>query len=140
MTDVAGHGEPEPHSTVSIGGHTAPGFAQVADAFRDNFATRGDLGAAFAATVEGRPVVDLWGGLAVREQRRPWERDTIAPVFSGSKGLVAACLLLLVDRGQLDLAAPVCSYWPEFAAEGKERITVAEAVSHRAGLPGVEEP
>ncbi len=85
-------------------------------------------------------VVDLWGGLASGDDHRSWERDTIAPVFSGSKGLVAACILLLVDRGQLSLAAPVCSYWPEFAAQGKERITVSEAISHRAGLPGIDEP
>jgi CubicO group peptidase (beta-lactamase class C family) len=123
---------------ASVTGHAAPGFEVVADAFRDNFTLRHDLGAAFAAYVDGQLVVDLWGGLSHREDHRAWERDTIAPIFSGSKGLVAACMLLLIDRRQLDLAAPVCSYWPEFAAAGKERITVAEAISHRAGLPGID--
>jgi CubicO group peptidase (beta-lactamase class C family) len=118
----------------------APGFEPVAEEFERNFAERGELGAAFAAIVEGELVVDLWGGLADRSQGRPWERDTLQLIFSGTKGLVAICLLMLIDRGQLDLDAPVGHYWPEFAAAGKEAVRVREIATHTARLPGLIEP
>jgi CubicO group peptidase (beta-lactamase class C family) len=121
-------------------GFAAPGFERVADEFTRNFAERGEAGAAFAAVVDGRAVVDLWGGLADRANGRPWRRDTIAGIYSGSKGLVATCLLLLLERGALELDAPVCRYWPEFAARGKEDILVRHVVTHEAGLPGLETP
>ena len=123
-----------------VHGFVAPGFEAVAEEFRRNLDERGDIGAAVALVADGTPVVDLWGGVADPDRGRPWGRDTLAVVFSGTKGFVAACLLLLVERGRLDLDAPVCAYWPEFAAAGKERILVRHVVSHRAGLPGLVTP
>jgi CubicO group peptidase (beta-lactamase class C family) len=120
-------------------GFVAPGFEGVRAEFERNFSERGEVGAAFAATVDGDPVVDLWGGLADSATASPWSADTVQVIFSGTKGLVALCLLMLVDRGQLDLEAPVARYWPEFARQGKEAITVAEVASHRARLPAVRQ-
>jgi CubicO group peptidase (beta-lactamase class C family) len=122
---------------VPTGGRVAPGFEAVAAAFERNFTERGELGAAFAAYRDGVPVVDLWGGGADSEGGRPWESQTLAPILSGTKGLVATCLLLLLERGALDLEAPVARYWPEFAAHGKETVLVRHVVSHTAGLPGI---
>jgi CubicO group peptidase (beta-lactamase class C family) len=121
-------------------GSVAPGFVSVRDAFERNFADGGELGAAFAAYVDGELVVDLWGGVADASRGVPWRGETLVPVFSGSKGLVATCVLKLVEAGVLELEAPVCRYWPEFAAEGKEGILVRHVVSHQAGMPGLLTP
>jgi CubicO group peptidase (beta-lactamase class C family) len=126
--------------TAVVHGWTADGFEPVADAFRENFASRGEVGAAFAATVDGEPVVDVWGGVSDVRRGRPWTRDTITVVFSGTKGFVAVCLLMLIERGQLDLDAPVARYWPEFAASGKADILVRHVVSHTTGVPGLRSP
>lgn len=123
-----------------VHGLVAPGFEAVAEQFRRNLSERGDIGAAVALVVDGTPVVDLWGGLANPDRGRPWGPDTLAVIFSGTKGFVAACLLLLIERRAIDLDAPVCAYWPEFAAAGKERILVRHVVSHQAGLPGLLTP
>jgi CubicO group peptidase (beta-lactamase class C family) len=123
-----------------VGGHVAPGFEPVARAFAENLSARGELGAAFAATRDGRPVVDLWGGVADESSGRPWSEDTLQLIFSGTKGLTALCMTMLLDRGQLRLEDPVARHWPEFAASGKQAITVAEVVSHSARLPGVRTP
>lgn len=127
-------------TAAAIGGSVAPGFEPVAEEFARGFAERGEAGAAFAATCDGRAVVDLWGGVADAGDGRPWREDTVQPIFSGTKGLVALCVAMLLDRGQLGLDDPVSRWWPEFAAEGKDAITVAEALSHRARLPGVRVP
>ena len=124
----------------AVTGYVAPGFEPVRDAFAANFSERGELGAAFAATVAGVVAVDLWGGIADPQTRRIWERDTLQVIFSGTKGLVALCLLMLVDRGELSLGAPVSRYWPEFAVQGKGSITVLDLASHRARLPGLQVP
>jgi CubicO group peptidase (beta-lactamase class C family) len=118
----------------------APGFGQVADEFGRNFTVRGDLGAAFAVIRDDEVLVDLWGGIADRATARPWTADTLQILFSGTKGLVAACLLLLMERGQLTLEAPVARYWPEFAAAGKADVAVRDLVTHAVGLPGLEVP
>jgi len=123
--------------TPRVDGFVAPGFEPVRDAFLANLRERGEMGAAFAVTWGGEPVVDLWGGPADSERGRPWRRDTLQAIFSGTKGLVALCLLMLADRGELDLEAPVARYWPEFAAAGKDRIRVVDVAAHRAALPGV---
>ena len=115
----------------------ATGFEPVADEFERNFSARGELGAAFCAVVEGQTVVDLWGGVADRVEGRPWERDTLQLIFSGTKGLVAICMLMLIDRGLLDLDDRVCRHWPEFSAGGKDEVTVREVVTHTARLPGL---
>src|SRR6185436_11138242 len=100
--------------TGLVHGAVAPGFEGVADAFEANFTTRGDLGAAFAAYRDGEPLVDLWGGIADRTSGRPWQVDTMQVIFSGTKGVVGICLLMLVERGALELDVPVERYWPEF--------------------------
>jgi len=120
-------------------GFAAAGFEAVAEAFDRNFTEDGDVGAAFAAYHNGELVVDLWGGVADPAIGRPWQADTLQLIFSGTKGLAAACVLLLVERGLLDLDAPAARYWPEFGAAGKEAITVAEIMSHQSRLPGVRE-
>lgn len=118
----------------------APGFEPVRDAFAANFAAGTEVGAAFAVYHRGRPVVDLWGGVADVASGRPWQEDTVVLVFSTTKGATAACAHLLAARGQLDVEAPVARWWPEFAAAGKERVTVAHLLAHQAGLAWVDEP
>jgi CubicO group peptidase (beta-lactamase class C family) len=125
---------------LSVHGAVRPGFEPVEAAFRENFERRGEVGAAFCAWHAGEIVVDLWGGLADRETDEPWDEDTLTVVFSATKGLVALCLLMLADRGKLDYDRPVADYWPEFAARGKENITVRALLNHRAGLSVVDEP
>jgi len=135
--DAARHGRTTVTTRQAVQGFVAPGFEQVRESFAATLAT-GEFGAAFAATHRGRPVVDLWGGRADSSQGRPWEADSVATIFSGTKGLVAACLLLLIGEGRLDLDRPVRDYWPEFGACGKDDILIRHAVSHTAGLPGVQ--
>ncbi len=107
------------------------------DALADNFRERGELGAAVAVTIDGRPVVDIWGGWADEARTRPWERDTLVDVFSVGKAMVALCVLILVERGQVDLDAPVATYWPQFSAQGKDDVRVRALLAHRAGLPAI---
>lgn len=121
-------------------GFVEPGFEAVREAFERNFAEESEVGAAFAAYLHGNPVVDLWGGVADSLSGRPWERDTLQMIASGTKALVAVCVLLLLQRCELDLDAPVADYWPEFAANEKDGILVRDVVSHTARLPGIEAP
>ncbi|MBM7440796.1 serine hydrolase domain-containing protein [Streptomyces sp. HB132] len=123
-----------------IQGHCDDRFAAVRDAFAANFAERDELGAAVTVLLDGRPVVDLWGGWADGERTRPWERDTVVNVWSTTKGPTALCAHILVDRGLLDLDAPVAAYWPEFAAAGKESVRVRHLLSHRSGVAGLRDP
>ena len=125
---------------VSIEGFCAPRFARVKDAFAKNFAVENEVGASFAATVGGETVVDLWAGSADAARTRPWQRDTLANVWSTTKAMAALCGHMVVDRGLVDLDAPVARYWPEFAAAGKERIPVRFLFSHQSGLAGLSEP
>ena len=122
---------------VRIEGSCDPRFARVQEAFAENFALRHEYGAAVAITIDGKPVVDLWGGHADKARTLPWARDTIVSVFSTTKGLTAICAHRLVDQGRLDLDAPVASYWPEFAQAGKDHIRVRQLLNHRAGLPAL---
>jgi CubicO group peptidase (beta-lactamase class C family) len=115
-------------------------YHPVRAAFDENLASGADLGASFCATVDGETVVDLWGGWADQARTRAWERDTIVNVYSTTKTMTALTALLVADRGELDFDAPVARYWPEFAANGKERVTVAHLMSHSAGLSGWREP
>ncbi|MDP5335940.1 MAG: serine hydrolase, partial [Paracoccaceae bacterium] len=114
-----------------------PAFKSVAEAFEENFNARGEVGASLCLSVDGKTVVDMWGGIAATATKAPWTRDTIVPVFSCTKAATALCAHLLVDRGQLDLNAPVAQYWPEFAAAGKEAVTVRMLLNHSAGLPAL---
>jgi len=124
---------------VLIEGTCDPRFANVKEAFAENLTKRNEYGAAVAVTVGGRMVVDLWGGYADKARTRPWSHDTLANVFSTTKGLTAICAHRLAAEGTLDFDAPVARYWPEFAQNGKEHITVRQLLNHRAGLPGVRE-
>lgn len=126
-------------SGVPVQGLVAAGWGKVADAFRANFeGTSGEVGAACCVYVGGLPVVDLWGGLADSKTHRPWSQDTIVQVASTTKGATAICAHLLVQRGELELDAPVVKYWPEFGANGKDQIPVRWLLSHQSGLPVVE--
>jgi CubicO group peptidase (beta-lactamase class C family) len=122
---------------VNVDGFVAHGFEAVEREFRRNFTERHELGASFAAVSDGEIVVDLWGGTADRSSHRPWSEDTLQLIFSGTKGLVAMCLLILIERGELQLEAEVSRYWPEFSAAGKGGVTVRQVVSHAARLPGL---
>ncbi len=115
-------------------------FTGVRDAFAANFESGEEVGASFAATVEGRFVVDLWAGYADYRRTRFWERDTIINVNSVTKAMASICAHILVDRELLDLDAPVARYWPEFAQAGKDEIPVRYVLSHQAGLSVIEEP
>ncbi|MFF3884975.1 serine hydrolase domain-containing protein [Streptomyces sp. NPDC001914] len=95
----------------------------------------GDAGASVAVFVDGEPVVDVWGGFADAGRTVPWQRDTITNVWSVTKTMTSLCALVLVDRGELDLDAPVGRYWPEFAGAGKEKVLVRHVLAHTAGLP-----
>ncbi|MFW9872520.1 MAG: serine hydrolase domain-containing protein [Candidatus Thorarchaeota archaeon] len=124
---------------IEIHGFCDEEFAAVKDAFQQNFKNEGEVGASFAVTLNGKFVVDIWGGYADKAKTRPWEKDTIVNVFSTTKVMTIICTLMLVDRGQLDLDAPVAKYWPEFAQNGKEKILVRQIFSHTSGLAGWEE-
>ncbi|BAN03607.1 serine hydrolase domain-containing protein [Ilumatobacter coccineus] len=126
---------------TEIHGTVAPGFEAVRDAFAANWETGGEVGASVSATVGGETVVDLWGGTATYDDgERDWERDTIVNVWSTTKTMSFLCCLLLADRGELDLYAPVADYWPEFAAGGKEHVATRHIMGHTAGLSGWDEP
>jgi len=114
-------------------------FGAVRDALAESLADR-DVGASVAVFVGDELVVDLWGGYADAGRSRPWERDTIACVWSTSKTMAALGALILADRGVLDLDAPVATYWPEFGAGGKEKVLVRHVLGHTAGLPVWTEP
>ena len=123
-----------------VEGHVSRGFEAVRDAFADNFAHRGELGGACCAFHRGEKVVDLWGGLRNKHTGDPWEQDTMVIVYSATKGLAAMTLALAHSRGWLDYEERVCRYWPEFAQQGKERITVRQLLAHQAGLYVLDEP
>jgi CubicO group peptidase (beta-lactamase class C family) len=125
--------------SISIEGTCAPRFAAVRDAFAANFAAGREVGASFAATLDGAVIVDLWGGHADDARTREWTRDTIVNVFSTTKAMTALCVHLLVDRGALDVDAPVARYWPEFAQKNKDRIPVRWLLGHRSGLAAIRE-
>jgi CubicO group peptidase (beta-lactamase class C family) len=127
-------------TTSEIHGDVDDGFGPVADVFARNFAEREELGAACCVYVDGVRRVDLWGGVADEASGRPWDEDTLQLVFSATKGIVATCIARLVDDGRLRYDDRVADHWPEFAAAGKGDVTVAELLSHRAGLIAVEDP
>ncbi len=124
---------------TEIRGEVAAEFEPVREAFAANFDQHGDIGAAVCVYRDGRPVVDLWGGIADLDTGRPWTRDTLQLVYSATKGATATAAHLLVQRGALDLDAPVAEYWPEFAANGKAEVTVRWLLSHQAGLVALDQ-
>ena len=125
---------------MEIHGTCKPQFERVKAVFEENFEQRGDVGASVAVSLEGETMVDLWAGHRDRARTLPWERDTIVNVYSTTKTMTALAALLLADRGELDLYAPVKRYWPEFAQNGKDKVEVRHFLSHSAGLSGMDEP
>jgi CubicO group peptidase (beta-lactamase class C family) len=125
---------------TSINGTIAPGFERVRDAFAANFSERAEVGAAVALVIDGTLVVDLWGGIADPLSGKQWQGDTLANIWSTTKGVTAACFAMLADRGGIDYTAPVSHYWSDFAAAGKQDVTVAMLLSHQAGLCGFRDP
>jgi CubicO group peptidase (beta-lactamase class C family) len=121
-----------------VKGTVAPGVEEVRAELDRSFRERGERGAAVAVYLRGEKVVDLWGGEA-DDAHRPWLEDTMVPVFSTTKGLAALAVAVAHARGLLDYEAPVARYWPEFAANGKERVTVRQLLAHEAGLVLLDE-
>jgi CubicO group peptidase (beta-lactamase class C family) len=123
-----------------IEGQVSAGFEPVRNAFAENFARRGELGGACCAYHRGEKVVDLWGGVRDKASGAPWQEDTMVIVYSATKGLAAMTLALAHSRGWLDYEAPVARYWPEFAQQGKEALTVRQLLAHQAGLFALDVP
>ena len=126
------------HATVE--GRVSRGFEAVRDAFVENFTRRGELGGACCAYHDGEKVVDLWGGIRNKQTEEPWQHDTMVVVHSASKGLAAMTLAVAHSRGWLDYEERMCTYWPEFAQQGKEQITIRQLLAHQAGLFAFDEP
>lgn len=122
-----------------IHGFCEPRFAAVLERFTANFSEGEEVGACVAVLHQGRPVVDLWGGFADRACRNAWQRDTLVNMMSVSKVASAVCIHMLIERGVLQLDAPVARYWPEFAQAGKERLPLRYVLDHRSGLAMVTE-
>ncbi len=121
-------------------GYVEPEFDEVREEFFRNFLLRGELGSSFALYHKGRLVVDLWGGHRDGKSRQPWESDTLVMVYSTTKGLAAMAVAVAHSKGLFQPDEPVATYWPEFAAAGKERVTVRQLLAHQAGLSALDEP
>lgn len=124
---------------ADVQGFVAPGFEPVRTAFAASFDAGDELGASFAAMRDGETLVDVWGGFADRAGAQKWQRDTVAPAYSTTKGIVAFVMAMLVDRGQFSYEDRVADLWPEFAAHGKGDVTIAQMLAHQAGVPGFPE-
>ena len=127
----------DPHR---VEGTVRSGFESVREEFAENLVRRHELGGACCIYAKGEKVVDIWGGLRDRKTAAPWEDDTMVVVYSATKGLAAMTLAIAHSRGWLDYEAPVCAYWPEFAQNGKESITVRQLLAHQAGLFALDVP
>jgi CubicO group peptidase (beta-lactamase class C family) len=127
-------------SRLGIQGYVSRGFEAVREAFTENFVRRRELGGACCAFHNGEKIVDLWGGVRNKQTLEPWEKDTMVIVYSATKGLAAMTLAIAHSRGWLDYEERVCTYWPEFAQQGKERITVRQLLAHQAGLFELNQP
>ncbi|MGH7962839.1 MAG: serine hydrolase domain-containing protein, partial [Candidatus Binatia bacterium] len=125
---------------MEVQGSCDPKFQSVRQEFERNFRERGEVGASVCVTVQGKTVVDLWGGVTRTDTQAPWTEETVSVVFSSTKGATALCAHILASRGQLDLDAPVAKYWPEFAQAGKAQIPFKMLLNHQAGLPAVRAP
>lgn len=124
---------------IEVNGYCDKRFEPVKDLFIKNFEDGLEVGASLAATIYGEFVIDIWAGFADFAQTRAWEKDTIVNVYSTTKVMTILCTLMCIDRGLLNLDAPVAKYWPEFAQGGKEKLPVRYLLSHTSGLPGWDE-
>jgi CubicO group peptidase (beta-lactamase class C family) len=123
----------------SISGFVKPGFEAVREAFVENFERRNELGAACCIYYHGEKVVDLWGGIRNEATGEPWEEDTMVIVYSATKGLASLAMALANSRGLFDYDERISKYWPEFAQQGKDKITVRQLMAHQAGLYAFDE-
>ena len=125
---------------VPLNGYCERRFQRVLEAFIENYRTEDEVGSAVSVVVDGRCVIDLWGGWRDAARQREWQHDTIVCMMSVSKGITGLAFSLLVDRGLVDVNKPVATYWPEFASNGKEQLPVRFVLDHRAGLPIIADP
>ncbi|WP_018147603.1 serine hydrolase domain-containing protein [Henriciella marina] len=123
-----------------VQGHCEPKFAELREEFERNFKERGEKGASVCLSVGGERLVDLWGGVADVKTQDPWREDTVSIIFSCTKAATAISAHILIDRGELELQAPVSKYWPEFAKNGKEKTTVQMMLNHESAIPALREP
>jgi CubicO group peptidase (beta-lactamase class C family) len=123
---------------VQIHGTVAPGFERVRDALRTCF-DHGEIGAAVCVMKDGERVVDLWAGVTDVDTEAPWQAETLSVAFSATKGIVALAFAMIIERGVVELDAPVASWWPEFGANGKHNITLRQCLNHRAGLHALDQ-
>jgi len=126
--------------SIEVQGTCAERFEPVRAALADKLASGDELGASIAIDIDGETVVDIWGGFRDEARAIPWTRDTITNVWSTTKTVTNLAALMLVDRGELDVQAPVATYWPEFAAAGKQDIRVRHVLSHTSGVSGWDQP
>ncbi|WP_084419580.1 serine hydrolase domain-containing protein [Henriciella litoralis] len=126
--------------TDTVKGHSDPKFAEVREEFERSFAERGEKGASVCLSVNGETKVDLWGGVANTKTGDAWTEDTVSIIFSCTKAATALCAHILIDRGQMELQAPVSKYWPEYAKNGKENTTVQMMLNHESAIPALREP
>ena len=122
---------------IKVNGYCDERFEPVKELFIKNFEDGLEIGASLAATINGEYVIDIWAGYADAAQTLPWEKDTIVNVYSTTKVMTILCTLMCVDRGLLDLDAPVAKYWPEFAQEGKENLPVTRRTNSPNKYPWV---
>jgi CubicO group peptidase (beta-lactamase class C family) len=127
-------------TVAGVRGHCESGFGRVADVFAALLKSQRDIGGSVGVYLDGEPVVGIWGGSADPGRAVPWAEHTVTPIGSTSKALASTAVLILVDRGLLDLDEPVASYWPAFGQNGKEEITVRVVLSHRSGLAALDVP
>ncbi len=125
---------------LSIHGNCDPSFLKVKEAFITNFENSQETGACVSVVVSGKTVVDLWAGHMDMAKTKPWQENTLANIFSCTKGILALCAIRLVDQGKLSLDKPVHHYWPDFAQNGKEDITVRMLLNHSSGIAALNEP
>ncbi|NNC35994.1 MAG: class A beta-lactamase-related serine hydrolase [Acidimicrobiales bacterium] len=126
--------------SISINGTCDPAFQNVAEAFERNFVERGEVGASVCVRIAGETVVDLWGGYTSSKKKHEWQEDTISIVFSCTKAATALCAQILIDRSLLKLDEKVEAYWPEFATNGKENVTVRMMLNHSSAVPAIRKP
>ena len=126
--------------TSAVHGHVDARFDKVADALAQEIASGAEVGAAIAVDIDGESVLDVWGGHADAAKTVPWREDTIVNVWSSTKTVTSLAGLMLADRGLLDLDESVATYWPEFAANGKQDVKVRHLLSHTSGVAGWQEP
>ncbi|AKS33731.1 serine hydrolase domain-containing protein [Mycolicibacterium goodii] len=125
---------------TELQGYCDPRFQRVYDLLASNIESGKEVGAGIFLNIDGEDVIDLWGGWREREHITPWAEDTIVNLFSATKTVTSLAVLMLVDRGEIDLYAPVAEYWPEFAQNGKDKAEVRHLLSHTVGLPAWEPP